>query len=749
MKKYCLLIMFMLFTAGSIQAQYLVIEGIVKDEVTKEPLPYANVFFKNAGLGTITNTLGEFRILVPNEAKHDSLVVSFIGFKSKFTLIDAQYKPLTILLEEEATNLREVVITGFTAKTIVEKAIKNIPFNYRQEPFKSDGFYRVTSKKDNEYVHLSEAVFEVYQSDADHLDQQFRLEKMRAIKDENASRGIDLGLNPNGIFHFDIVHHIESFDLLNEKGIDRHIFKIDGLELVNGREAYRISFDQKNIKKSGYKGFMLIDKESLAFVYFDFGLSEIGLKYHKYGDAALRAMMRIIGIRISMNRNNYQIQYKEIDGEYFLTNVGNDASLILRSDRDHYNFKVDTRVDYLLSKFQTEGVTPFPKEETLRQNRLIEEQISSYDPDFWKDYTIVLPTEDFNEISRKLEANNQANNLKVDIENRLEKLPKDLRIRADSVISFYNQKNLFNGNVLITYQDEIILEKSYNNKITKNQKNSKFRIGSISKTFVAMLVAQLESEGLISYTDSIGAYLPNYAYPDILISQLLSHQSGIPNYLTNQSHLTNVLSNSYTTSELVKLFCSDSLDFNPGTKFEYSNSNYIILADIIETITRDDYDRVLEKRIFNPLQMKESYSGVAKDSMLLVTGYMYGKPEPFYDQENVVGAGGITSTANDLLIWSKALETDKLLPKDKINDLFEPRVSFADYDAFYGYGWLIDGYKFYVSKKHKVIYHPGTDFGFYSMFVKQPDKGITIILLNNTGEFPRFEMTELLLKQLN
>lgn len=749
MKKYFLICLVISGFCGSIKAQKLMIEGVIKDQVTKEPLPYANVFLKSAGLGTITNTLGEFRLILPDKVEYDSLFVSFIGFRSQAFLVRDQRQQLVIFMEEDATNLKEVVIKGFTAKTIVEKAIKRIPINYRQEPFKSNGFYRVTSEKDNEYIHLSEAVFDIYQSKTDKLEQQFRLEKMRAIKDEMASRGIDLGLNPSGIFGFDIVNHFESFGLLNDKGIERHNFKIEGVEFVNGRETYRISFDQKEVKKSGYKGSMLIDKESLAFVYFDFGLSDIGLKYHKFGDAALRTMMRIIGIRISMGRNNYQIQYKKIGDKYFLNNVGNDATLTLQSEREHYNFKVDTRVDYLITKIETESVLPFSKEEILRGNRLIEEQNSLYDPDFWKNYTIVLPTTDFNEISRKLEANNQANDLKNKIEGQLQKLPKDLVVRADSILSFYNHKDLFNGNALVTYKGEIILEKSYNNDLTKNAKESQFRIGSVSKTFTAMLVAQLEAEGQLKYTDSIKIYLPSYPNPNITISQLLSHQSGVANYLTNQEYLTKILLNTYATSELVALFCSDPLEFDPGSKFEYSNSNFVILAEIIEKITGDDYPSILESKIFQPLHMNNSYFGAATDSTNLVTGLMYGKPEPFYAKQNVIGAGGITSTAEDLLSWSKALNTDQLLNKEKIIELFEPRVAYTDYDAFYGYGWLIDGYKFSVSKKHKVTYHPGTDFGFYSMFVKQPDEGITIILLSNTGDFPRFEMTELLLNELN
>ena len=128
---------------------------------------------------------------------------------------------------------------------------------------------------------------------------------------------------------------------------------------------------------------------------------------------------------------------------------------------------------------------------------------------------------------------------------------------------------------------------------------------------------------------------------------------------------------------------------------------------------------------------------------------MYGKPEPFYAAQNVTGAGGITSTVSDLLKWSHAIDDAKLLPRAKMDLMFIPRAAYTDWDADYGYGWMLDKYMFKASKNHAIRYHPGTDFGFYSMFLKQSDEKITIILLNNTGDFPRFEMSDLILNTLD
>lgn len=747
MKKTITIILILASFTTIVNAQDIVIKGTVKD-VAHKKIPYANIYLQENSLGTISNNNGEFKIVIPQEKSNDSLVISFIGYYSQKFKISNINKPLQVFLEENTSTLNEVVITVYTAESIIKKAIERIPNNFYKKPYKSRGFYRVTSQKDNNYIHLSEAVFDIYQSKVDDK-KQFRLERMRAIKDEKASKGIDLGLKPNGIYAFDIANNIDEIVLLNKKGLKRHTFKIEGSQFVNGREVYKIIFDQKDIKKSGYKGYMLIDKENFAFVYFNFGLSPKGISYHKFGDASTRTLMKIVGISIDMSRNNYQISYKKFKNKYYLNNVGNDATLTFKSKREHYNFTTDTRVDYLVTRIETNSISPFSNDEILRKGKLIEKQNSIYDAEFWKDYTIVLPTSDFNEIAKKVEANNKANDFKVEIAKKLYKLPKNKVIRIDSILSFYNQKGLFNGNVLISYEGKTIIQKTYNSNITDNKPNSQFRIGSLSKTFTSMIIAQLENEKKLKYSDSINTFLPNYKNGNITIHQLLSHQSGIPNFLANGDYLKQIFVKEYTLEELVNLFCSDTLKFQAGTKFEYSNSNFVILSLIAERILNKKYNDILNQNIFKPLNMTDTYFGKSIDSINLVTGFMYGKPEPKYYIQNVGGAGGITSTTIDLLKWSNALDTSQLLPNSKIEQLLEPKAAYNDWDAYYGYGWMIDRYMFHSSKRHKTYYHPGTDFGFYSMFLKQPDLGITIILLNNTGEFPRFEITELILNELN
>jgi hypothetical protein len=192
------------------------VTGLVFDESTGEPLPYANVLVKGSSIGTVTNFKGEFRISIPTNFKSDSLRISYIGYKTNSVAIPELSRDSKIFLVESVNTLNEVQITGQSAMSIMKSAIKEIPTNYYSQTYKSMGFYRITSKKDAKYMHLSEAVFELHNAKK---ASQFKLAKMRAIKDERESHGLDLGLKPNGIIEFDIINHSTEFDFLREKGL--------------------------------------------------------------------------------------------------------------------------------------------------------------------------------------------------------------------------------------------------------------------------------------------------------------------------------------------------------------------------------------------------------------------------------------------------------------------------------------------------------------------------------------------------
>ena len=319
---------------------FIIVKGMIQDQSSQAPLPYANISVHQTSIGTVSNQLGNFQLKIPATYAEDSLSISFIGYESILIPIQVAKEMDQFSLPPFATTIETIVVKGETGLSILKKAIDRIPQNYAMTPFVSGGFYRVSSKKNEKYIHLSEAVFDLYNSPQKSSQQQFKLNKMRAIKDESASHGIDLGLKGKTLLEFDLVQDISSTEFLNKKGLKRHTYKVKGTTFFQDSEAYIIEFDQKeNDNKVGYKGRILIDKENYAFLYFDIGLSPKGITNFRYGDGAQRMLMKLFDIHIFMEQNDYQITYKKIGSKYFLSSVGNDARLSFKSSRSHFDFK--------------------------------------------------------------------------------------------------------------------------------------------------------------------------------------------------------------------------------------------------------------------------------------------------------------------------------------------------------------------------------------------------------------------------
>ena len=747
-----LIILLLLFQSYSYaqNKEQIVVQGTIYAQATKKPLPFVTIAIQGQTIGTVSNQQGQFLLRIPQKFFNAQLVLSHIGYKSLMLTIRQLVNIKKYYLKEDAQILQEVVVTGLTAPTIIRKALDKIPDNYYAKPYINEGFYRLTTQRGEGqgYIQASEAAYEIYKA-IPAKNSQLKLNKMRAIKHERLMENMELRLQPASVFSSDFVRYLDDFRLLNKKGLKNHIFKLKGIRNYEGAKVYVIEFDQRlGWKKSGYKGEFWIDTQSFAFVWFDFERSPRGIGYVKVGNFAERALMKLLKLKITLQKERHRYRYQKIGDRYYFKEAKVDAHNNIRNGVRNFQYLSVSRLHQVVTNIRLEQVTPFAKEEVLRNKQWIEKQEEFLDKGFWDAYNIVLPEVNFATIAQKIDAENRANTLKVEVEDWLRSCPKDKASRMDSIMSYYHRKGLFAGNALVTYQGKVLLNKSYNQSYTKNVPNTQFRIGSTSKTFTSMLLMLLVKDGQLKLSDPVGKFLPNYAHPQITIAQLLTHQSGIPNYTNNSEYLQQVLSRPFSSQEMLTQFCSDSLEFTPGSKFKYSNSGYVVLANVIAKVAGKPYGEVLQEKILKPLGMEQTYFGDQKNTNL-ATGYLYGKPEPAYPSQNNVGAGGIVSTTTDLLKWSQALDKNTLLPVALREQLFIPRAEYLDWNADYGYGWMIDKYQFLVSKRHKVHLHPGTDLGFYSMFVKQPDEQITIILLSNTGDFPRFEISDLILNELN
>lgn len=329
---------------------------------------------------------------------------------------------------------------------------------------------------------------------------------------------------------------------------------------------------------------------------------------------------------------------------------------------------------------------------------------------------------------------------------------QDKAKKIDELLSKYNEYGQFNGSALVAENGKVIFKKGYGSANIEwnipNQPDTKFRLGSITKQFTALLIVKLAEEGKIKLDVPITAYLQEYPKETggkITIHNLLTHSSGIPNYTSVPNFLKEKARNPYSPGDFVKTFSNLPLEFKPGEKFAYSNSGYFLLGYIIEKITGKTYEQYLQETIFTPLKMlnsgydhsdvtiKNRAAGYEKQGKKIINA-------PYLDMSIPYAAGSLYSTAEDLYIWDQALYTTKLLSEKSIESLFKPYIKSGG--AFYGYGWFVEEADNAEKGKLKIVGHGGGINGFNTIISRVPADKNLIVLLNNTGGTVLGEMND-------
>lgn len=317
-------------------------------------------------------------------------------------------------------------------------------------------------------------------------------------------------------------------------------------------------------------------------------------------------------------------------------------------------------------------------------------------------------------------------------------LPKSTISR---IVQHYYDNRRFMGAVLVAQHGHVI----YNDGVgfsnlewrTANGADVKYRIGSITKQFTAMLVMQLVQEGRVTLSGHLSDYLPEYRRDTgsrITIFQLLTHSSGVPSYTELPNFMTYESRNHYPGDVFVRRYCSRNLQFTPGTQYHYSNCGYYVLGRVIERVAGKRYEDVLTERIFRRIGMLHSgydhsaevVSTRAAGYVQTVDGYLNA---PYQDMSIPFSAGSLYSTTGDLLRWDRALNTDTLLKKKYREQMFMAHL------GGYGLGWRI-GLLPERDSAHRVRaeYHGGDIAGFDSMIVRLPESDSTIIILDNAQQ---------------
>lgn len=325
--------------------------------------------------------------------------------------------------------------------------------------------------------------------------------------------------------------------------------------------------------------------------------------------------------------------------------------------------------------------------------------------------------------------------------------------KIEALLSQYHEYGQFNGSALVAENGKVIFKKGFGMANMEweipNTPETKFRIGSITKQFTAMLIMQLVEKGKLKLDGKITDYLPDYPKSTgdkVTLHHLLTDTSGIPGYTEFPNFFRDVSRDPYSPVAFVKTFADSALLFEPGAKFTYSNSGYFLLGAIIEKVTGKPYEQILAENILLPLGMKNTgYDHFNTIIKKRAAGYQKSAAgyanAPYLDMSIPYAAGALYSTVEDLYLWDQALYMNKLLSEQSQALLFKPYI--PAFGNSYAYGWAVG--KAPIGRTQDsvmVIEHGGGINGFNTLISRLPNEKHLIVLFSNAGGAPLGAMSK-------
>ncbi|MGB3182837.1 MAG: serine hydrolase domain-containing protein [Cyclobacteriaceae bacterium] len=261
-----------------------------------------------------------------------------------------------------------------------------------------------------------------------------------------------------------------------------------------------------------------------------------------------------------------------------------------------------------------------------------------------------------------------------------------------------------------------------------------FPIGSVSKEFTMVSIMKLIEQGKVQLKDTVGKYIENLPFGNsITIEQLLDHTSGIKNYFEKEGHMPEKLDSTFTPHELVEYFKKDSLDFEPGTAYKYGNSDYVLLATIVEKLEEESYPHHLNHNFFSSLKMNNTYSSLtpmAKDPM--VSGYDKKgsniQPAISIHPTQTYGVGSVISTLEDMYTWHSKLYNGKILSDASFTMAETPgKIENGDINNEYRGFTLMTG----NMGPHRFYWNAGDIGGIHTRYIYFAEEDIYITVITN------------------
>ena len=288
----------------------------------------------------------------------------------------------------------------------------------------------------------------------------------------------------------------------------------------------------------------------------------------------------------------------------------------------------------------------------------------------------------------------------------------------------------FSGQILVAKKDSVLYEKYKGNNVNNH---TSFDLASVAKTFTAMAVLKMAEENKIKLSDDVTKYLSNFPILGISIKMLLSHNSGLDDYVKFLQSADVDKSEMLSNGDLLQYIIKNKSKIQtgkPGGSFNYSNTNFAMLALIIEKVSGQTYGQYLADKFFKPLKMEDTYVfSQATSKTATPSYYKNGKAYDLKFLDFIYGDKNVYSSVKDMMKWDKALRDGKIFSQETMRQAYTANSTLIADQSNYGLGWRL----LLVPNGKKIVYHNGWWHGNRSVFIRLLDEEAVIIILSNSS----------------
>ena len=367
------------------------ISGIIVDEETGEPLPYATIALKNKGRGTVTNSNGEFGLKITPDCLNDTLSLSYLGFMGmEIPVRQSLGNNFRILMTREFISIPEIIIRTQIPQEIIYKTISAIPRNYGTTPVILTGFYREGVMKKNDLQVYSEAVLQIYKSaySGTLFGDQIKIYKSRKIENTGLDDTLAIRLKAGLSTCLELDGAKNAFDFIERGAMAEYSYRITDIVTYDDEAAWVIDFEQReDIERPLFRGSIYINTADFAILNADF---ELHPKYlQKLKDSFILSSSR--GYTTWPISVKYIVSYRKINNRYFLNHVRGDLVFLSKQKKKLFNSQFKVFFELAVTGINTGDVARFEREELAPIHSVFSRTIKSYDPGFWENQDFLRP----------------------------------------------------------------------------------------------------------------------------------------------------------------------------------------------------------------------------------------------------------------------------------------------------------------------------------------------------------------------